>query len=82
LSNEPVYKVAGLLTAEQLSNIFLNVNQLISVNSSFSALLKEAVDLAQVAEDEDLCSVDIGSIFLDSLSMLQAFEAYCTRQVE
>lgn len=39
------------------------------------------MDLATTAGDDDLSSVDIGSIFLDSLPMLQAFETYCTKQV-
>ena len=73
--------MAGLLSPEQLQSIFLNVEQLISVNRSFSAQLKEAVELAAAAGDDDLSSVDVGAIFLDSLSMLLAFEAYCTKQV-
>ena len=31
--------------------------------------------------DEDLTTIKIGKLFLDSLSMLRAFESYCTRQV-
>ncbi len=37
--------VAGLLTPEQLSNIFLNVEQLIAVNTTFSTLLKVRFDI-------------------------------------
>ncbi len=39
------------------------------------------MDLAMAAEDDDLSSVDIGAIFLDALPMLEAFQAYCTKQV-
>jgi len=58
----------------------LNVEQLITVNTSFSTLLKESLESAGRTNDDDLSTVDIGSAFLDSLSMLQAFEAYCTKQ--
>ncbi len=51
------------------------------MNSSFSQQLKESMDLAVAAEDDDLSSVDIGAIFLDALPMLEAFQAYCTKQV-
>lgn len=30
--------------------------------------------------DEDLLTVDVGKIFLESERMLHAFESYCTRQ--
>jgi hypothetical protein len=53
----------------------------LQVNSSFSQQLKESMDLAMAAEDDDLSSVDIGAIFLDALPMLEAFQAYCTKQV-
>lgn len=34
----------------------------------------------QVSGDEDLLSVDLGKIFIESERMLHAFESYCTRQ--
>ena len=74
--------VAGLLTSDQLAGIFLNAEELIQVNSAFSNMLKEALDIAvDNNEDDDLCSVNIGKIFLDGLFMLRAYESYCTRQV-
>jgi len=72
--------VAGLLSSDQLASIFLNVEQLIQVNTSFTNKLKEALDHAAVSEDEDLCTVKIGSLFIHAMPMLQAFEAYCTKQ--
>eukprot|EP00090_Calanus_glacialis_P035526 TRINITY_DN6063_c0_g1_i1.p1 TRINITY_DN6063_c0_g1~~TRINITY_DN6063_c0_g1_i1.p1 ORF type:complete len:1713 (-),score=279.68 TRINITY_DN6063_c0_g1_i1:339-4958(-) len=72
--------VAGLLSSDHLASIFLNVEQLIQVNTSFTVKLKEALDQASAAEDEDLCTVKIGSLFIHAMPMLQAFEAYCTKQ--
>ncbi len=73
--------VAGLLTSDQLAAIFLNVDELMQVNSRFTELLRDAIEIAFDSGDEDLATVNVGKLFLDSLSMLRAFESYCTRQV-
>ena len=73
--------VAGLLSSDQLASIFLNVEQLIQVNTSFTEKLKQALDEAAAVSDEDLFSVQIGILFINAMPMLQAFEAYCTKQV-
>ncbi|KAL0117965.1 hypothetical protein PUN28_008976 [Cardiocondyla obscurior] len=71
---------AGLLTSEQLSAIFLNVEELLEHNLVLAEKLKDSVELAQESGDEDLLTVDVGKIFLESERMLHAFESYCTRQ--
>ena len=73
--------VAGLLSSDQLASIFLNVEQLIQVNTSFTSQLKEALDCAGALGDDDLLTVKVGSLFIAAMPMLQAFEAYCTKQV-
>eukprot|EP00095_Tigriopus_kingsejongensis_P006708 maker-scaffold25_size650667-snap-gene-4.14 protein:Tk06708 transcript:maker-scaffold25_size650667-snap-gene-4.14-mRNA-1 annotation:"myosin-m heavy chain-like" len=72
--------VAGLLTSDQLAGIFLNTEELIQVNSCFTGMLKTAIDTSLEQNDEDLCCVNAGKIFLDALFMLRAYESYCTRQ--
>ena len=74
--------VAGLLSSDQLASIFLNVEQLIQVNTSFTSQLKEALDCAGALGDDDLLTVKVGSLFIAAMPMLQAFEAYCTKQVK
>lgn len=73
--------VAGLLTTEQLANVFLNVEELIQVNAKFTEALKDAIEIALDQGDEDLCTVSIGKLFLEAAPMLGAFKSYCTRQV-
>jgi hypothetical protein len=73
--------VAGLLTSDQLAAIFLNADELIQLNSRFTQILRDAIDIAYDSGDEDLTTVNAGKLFLESLSMLRAFESYCTRQV-
>lgn len=73
--------VAGLLSSDQLAGIFLNTEELIQVNSCFSNMLREAVEAATERSDDDLCSVNVGKVFLEGLFMLRAYESYCTRQV-
>ena len=74
--------VAGLLSSDQLTSIFLNVEQLIQVNTSFTSQLEEALDCAGALGDDDLLTVKVGSLFIAAMPMLQAFEAYCTKQVK
>ena len=73
--------VAGLLTPEQLANVFLNVEELIQVNAKFTEGLKDAIEIALDQGDEDMCTVSIGKLFLEASPMLGAFKSYCTRQV-
>ena len=75
-------QVAGLLTSETLSGIFLNVEELSEVNKRFTESLKDAIEIALDEGDEDLCTVNIGKLFLEAEPMLGAFKSYCTRQVK
>ncbi|XP_043251977.1 uncharacterized protein LOC122397129 [Colletes gigas] len=77
--HRPMFR-AGLLTSEQLTAIFLNVEELLEHNLVLAEKLKDAVEFAQESGDEDLLTVDVGKIFLESERMLHAFESYCTRQ--
>lgn len=74
-------QVAGLLSHEQLSTIFLNVEELTEVNRQFTESLRDAIEIALDEGDEDLCTVKIGQLFKDAEPMLGAFKSYCTRQV-
>ena len=44
--------VANLLTKDQLKSVFLNLEELIQVNSSFSEKLQDALDIATEQGDE------------------------------
>lgn len=72
--------VAGLLTQEQLSAIFLNIEELLENSQSFCEKLREAFYMALEQGDDDLFTVDIGKIILATTSMLCAFENYCIQQ--
>ena len=66
----------------QLSSIFLNVEELTEINRRFTESLNDAIEIAVDEGDEDLSTVKIGKIFLESSQpMLAAFKSYCTRQV-
>lgn len=72
--------VAGLLTPEQLSAIFLNVEELLENSQALAERLRDTVEIAQEQGDEDLLTVNIGKIILEAAPMLHAFESYCIRQ--
>uniref|UniRef100_UPI003AAAE951 uncharacterized protein arhgef49 n=1 Tax=Centroberyx gerrardi TaxID=166262 RepID=UPI003AAAE951 len=71
---------AGLLTAEQLTVVFGNVQELIDVNDRFTEHLQDSIDQAFDQGDEDLLTVCIGEIFLEFVNMLPAFQTYCLQQ--
>lgn len=74
--------VAGLLNADQLTTVFLNVAELKEHSAALSQKLRDAYEIAVEQGDDDLLTVNIGRLFLEaSPSMLHAFQSYCTRQV-
>ncbi|XP_063623268.1 uncharacterized protein LOC134795369 [Cydia splendana] len=80
---EEFYKpmlVAGLLNQEQLSAIFLNVEELIENNQVLSEKLRDALEIAVDQGDEDLLTVNVGKILLECSGMLTAFQSYCVKQ--
>uniref|UniRef100_A0A182QYN5 DH domain-containing protein n=1 Tax=Anopheles farauti TaxID=69004 RepID=A0A182QYN5_9DIPT len=72
--------VAGLLNQDQLSAIFLNVEELLENNQFLAERMRDALDIANEQGDDDLLTVNIGKIFLEAAPMLHAFESYCVRQ--
>ena len=45
-------EIASLLTKDQLKCVFLNLEELIDVNSNFSEKLQDAIDIATEDGDE------------------------------
>lgn len=72
--------VAGLLTPEQLSAIFLNVEELLENSQALADRLRDTLEIAVEQGDEDLLTVNIGKIILEAAPMLHSFESYCVRQ--
>lgn len=72
--------VAGLLTQDQLSTIFLNAEELLENSQSLADKMRDAFDIAIEQGDDDLLTVNIGRLLLDAAPMLHAFESYCIRQ--
>lgn len=72
--------VAGLLTQDQLSAIFLNAEELLENSQSLADKMRDAFDIAIDQGDDDLLTVNIGRLLLDAAPMLHAFESYCIRQ--
>ncbi|KAG8230176.1 hypothetical protein J437_LFUL006108, partial [Ladona fulva] len=74
-------RVAGLLSVDQLSGIFLNTEELATASSALVSRLRDALEIAIESGDEDLLTVNVGKVFLDAApTMLHAFQSYCTRQ--
>lgn len=72
--------VAGLLTQDQLSAIFLNTEELLENNQTLAERMRDALDIATEQGDDDLLTVNIGRLFIEAAPTLHAFESYCVRQ--
>ena len=72
--------VAGLLTPEQLSAIFLNTEELLENSKILIERLRDTLEIAMEQGDEDFLTVNVGKLFLEAGPMLHAFERYCIRQ--
>lgn len=72
--------VAGLLTQEQLSAVFLNIEDLLECSQAFCEKIRDAFFVALEQGDDDLFTVDIGKIILETTVMMCAFETYCVQQ--
>ncbi|XP_078408770.1 uncharacterized protein arhgef49 [Cetorhinus maximus] len=73
-------QAAGLLTPEQLTVIFSNIQELIEVNERFLERLHDSTEQAFDQDDEDFLTVCIGEMFLEFVNMLPAFQTYCIHQ--
>lgn len=73
-------QVAGLLNKDQISGVFLNLEELIMANCRLSDRLCLAIDEAIAAGDTNYNTVRIGKLFNESADMLHTFETYCIRQ--
>ncbi|XP_068688974.1 serine-rich adhesin for platelets-like isoform X2 [Montipora foliosa] len=70
----------GILNPENLAAIFLNLQELLEVNSKFCAKLQKSLELSVAKGDEEFSEVNVGVIFLESVDFFQAYEIYCAKQ--
>jgi len=70
----------GILNPENLAAIFLNLQELLEVNSKFCAKLQKSLEESVANGDEEFSNVNVGSIFLESVDFFQAYEIYCSKQ--
>ncbi|XP_067686076.1 uncharacterized protein [Haliotis asinina] len=73
-------KQNAMLTSDQLDVVFANLHELIQVNEQFLHKLQNEVATAANNNEENLSSVCIGNLFVESSSMFLAFENYCVNQ--
>ncbi|XP_064598427.1 myosin-M heavy chain-like [Liolophura sinensis] len=71
-----------LLSKDQLMSIFLNLEELIDLNSQMTSELSHVLRNAQKLGDNDYKMVGVGDLFLRSTSLLLAFESYCINQAQ
>ncbi|RUS79828.1 hypothetical protein EGW08_012427 [Elysia chlorotica] len=73
-------KSTSMLTIDQLDAIFANLEELIHAHKQFMSKLTAALVTAVHKHDEDLCTINVGTVFLQASSMFLAYENYCISQ--
>ncbi|XP_032239037.2 uncharacterized protein LOC5513651 isoform X2 [Nematostella vectensis] len=70
----------GILIPEHLAAIFLNLQELVEVNSKFSSRLQHSLEESVAKGDAEFCQVNIGSVFLENVDFFQSYKIYCSKQ--
>ncbi|XP_046859650.1 uncharacterized protein LOC124453015 isoform X2 [Xenia sp. Carnegie-2017] len=75
-------QTGGIVSQENAAKIFLNIQELLSVSSKLCEKLEKNIKECREKDDEDLCDVNVGKIFIENMELLQAYEFYCSRQAK
>ncbi|CAI9716952.1 neuroepithelial cell-transforming gene 1 protein-like isoform X1 [Octopus vulgaris] len=73
-------KEAGLINNQQLTELFLNLEELVDVNENFIEQLNRVLNSSPLHNDKEVDCVNIGQLFQESIHMFKAFEKYCVKQ--
>lgn len=73
-------KDASLINNQQLTSVFLNLEELVEVNENFIEKLNQLIENSSLDNEEGGQCVNIGHLFLNCFDMFRAFEKYCVDQ--
>jgi len=73
-------KSGGILSNENVSAVFLNLQELIDVNSKLCITLQDDLEECITRNDQELESLQVGRVFLENVEFFQAYEVFCTKQ--
>eukprot|EP00794_Sanderia_malayensis_P017332 gene17333-19065_t len=73
-------KNGGILSPENSTAVFLNLQELIDVNSKLCITLQNDLEECIVKNDQELASLNVGKVFLDNVEFFQAYEIFCAKQ--
>ncbi|CAB3992237.1 Myosin-M heavy chain [Paramuricea clavata] len=75
-------QTGGIVSPDNLAKIFLNIQELLDVSTKFCQKIQNSMEECMNKNDEELCHMNVGKVFIENVEFLQAYELYCSRQPE
>ena len=75
-------KVNHICTTDDISKLFLNLQELVDVNAKLCASLQHGLETCIESDDFDYMNLAIGDVFLNNMEFFEAYEWYCVKQKE
>ncbi|XP_066920269.1 uncharacterized protein [Clytia hemisphaerica] len=75
-------KVNHICTPDEISKLFLNLQELVDVNAKLCASLQHGLEECIENDDLNYISLAIGDVFLNNVEFFEAYEWYCVKQNE
>ena len=75
-------KVNHICTTDDISKLFLNLQELVDVNAKLCASLQHGLETCIESDDFDYLNLAIGDVFLNNMEFFEAYEWYCVKQKE
>lgn len=70
----------GICTQEELSKVFLNLQELVDVNSKLCNALKEGLQASLEQDDNDFIYLSVGEVFSNCVEFFDAYDVFCAQQ--
>lgn len=75
-------KTNNICTTDEISKLFLNLQELVDVNAKLCASLQHGLHACLNHDDFDYINLAVGDVFLDNVEFFEAYELYCAKQNE
>ncbi|XP_057312420.1 uncharacterized protein LOC130653941 [Hydractinia symbiolongicarpus] len=70
----------GICTQDELSKVFLNLQELVDANSKLCTALKEGLQASLEQDDNDFIYLSVGEVFSNCVEFFDAYDVFCAQQ--
>ena len=67
-------------TQEEINKMFLNLQELVDVNSKLCVSLQDGLESCLDQDDNDFIHLELGEVFLNNVEFFEAYELFCSKQ--